>query len=227
VSGEGPRHRLDPDRAASAPSRAPDLPPRPVVDQRPYRWAIGIFGLTLVVAFSAYQLSSHGLATAGVAPGGRLHFFAAPLAASNLNGDANLKPPCIQSRHDPRALNLCLLARRGPLVLSFFSTGSKSCAQQIDTLQSVASEFPPGRVQFAAVAVHASRAATAALVRSHHWTIPVAYDRDGAVGSLYDVEICPLVELTGTGGLVADRLIGNHWRDASALAARVRRLLNG
>jgi peroxiredoxin len=225
VSGEEPSHRLDPDRAAASPPPSPDRRPPPVVNPRPYRWAIGIFGLILIAIFSAYQLSSHGLATAGVAPGGRLHFFAAPLAASNLNGDANLAPPCTESHHDPRALNVCLLAQRAPLVLSFFSTSSKSCEQQIDALQAVASEFPAGRVQFAAVAVRASHAGTAALVRSHHWTIPVAYDRDGAVGSLYDVEICPLVELTDTGGVVANRLIGNHWRSPSALAAQVRRLL--
>jgi hypothetical protein len=64
-------------------------------------------------------------------------------------------------------------------------------------------------------------------VRSHHWTIPVAYDRDGAVGGLYDVEICPLLELTHPGGTVGERLIGNRWLDQRALAARVHALLTG
>ena len=59
----------------------------------------------------------------------------------------------------------------------------------------------------AAVAVDASHSATAALVRSRHWTIPIAYDLDGAVGTLYGVEICPLLELATRGGTVADRLI--------------------
>jgi hypothetical protein len=63
------------------------------------------------------------------------------------------------------------------------------------------------------------------LVRAHHWTIPVAYDKDGAVGSLYGVAICPMVELAYRGGVVEDRLIGNDWISESALAARVRRLL--
>ena len=36
-------------------------------------------------------------------------------------------------------------------------------------------------------------------MRSHHWTIPVAYDRDGALGALYGVAICPLVELARRG----------------------------
>lgn len=225
MSEEESPHRLDPDLAASAaPSRARQPPPPPV-DPRPYRWAIGIFGLALVIAFSVYQISSHGLATPGVPPGSPLHVFAAPLAASNLSGDANLAPPCGASRHDPRALNLCLLVRRGPLVLVFFSPSSRDCERQVDTLQSVASQFPAGKVQFAAVAVRAGHAATAALVRSHRWTVPVAYDRDGAVGGLYDVEICPLIELARPGGIVVQRLIGNHWRSPTALAARVRTLL--
>jgi peroxiredoxin len=235
VSGEEPSHRLDPDRAAAVPRAETDgangedgkRPLQTVVDPRPYRWAIGIFGLTLVIAFSIYQLSSHGLATAGVPAGDRLKDFAAPLAISNLNGDANLTPPCTEAHHDPGALNLCLLVRRAPVVLAFFSTSSKGCVQEVDALQRVASELPAGRVQFAAVAIRASHRGTAALVRSRHWTIPVAYDRDGAVGSLYDVEICPLVELARTGGIVADRLIGNHWSSPSALAARVRSLLRG
>jgi len=207
VNAERPPHRLS------------------VLDPRPYRWAIGVFGLGLVIAFSVYQLTSHRVATPGVPPGGRLRFFAAPLADSTLIGDANLAPPCTPARHDPRALNVCLLARRGPLVLAFFSISSRGCEQQVDALQSVATRYRGSRVQFAAVAVRAGRAPVAALARRHRWAIPVAYDRDGAVGSLYDVEICPLVELARTGGLVAERLIGNHWRSPAALAERVGALL--
>ena len=66
-------------------------------------------------------------------------------------------------------------------------------------------------MQFAAVAVNGTHAATAALIRSHHWTIPVAYDSDGTVGRLYDVVACPMAELAYRGGIVEDRLIGNQW----------------
>ncbi len=72
-------------------------------------------------------------------------------------------------------------------MLGFFVTGSGDCQRQVDALQAVSRQFSPRRVQFAAVAVRAGRAPTAALVRSHHWTIPVAYDRDGAIGELYGV----------------------------------------
>ena len=74
-------------------------------------------------------------------------------------------------------------------------------------------------MQFAAIAINAGRSPTAKLVRSHHWTIPVAFDSDGAIGALYDVDICPMVELAYRGGVVANRLIGEHWLNDSALRA--------
>jgi hypothetical protein len=196
-----------------------------VIDTRRYQWMIGIFGLALVIVISVTFLTTHTIGPPGVAAGKSLHYFAAPLAASTLQGDANLKPPCSPARHDPRALNICLVASRTPLVLSFFTTNSGSCIQQVDTLQAVSRQFPAGEVQFAAVAVRASHSKTGALVRSHRWTIPVAYDRDGAVGALYGVEVCPMLELAQRGGVVAARLFGTHWLDRAALSARVRTLV--
>ena len=131
---------------------------------------IGIFGLALVVAISVYQFATHGVGETGVSPGHRLHFFAAPLAATNLDGDPNAHPTCSAAHHDPRALNVCLMARRGPLVLAFFVTGAGQCVRQVSALQTLAGRFPA--VQFAAVAIDGSHRATAALVRAHRWTIP-------------------------------------------------------
>jgi hypothetical protein len=197
----------------------PLAPVAPAIDTRPYRWAIGIFGLLLVVVISVYQFASNGTASPGVAPGKRLHRFVAPLATSGVNYDANMNPRCDPAHPNPRALNVC---DRGPLVLAFFVTGSSACTRQVDALQALSRRFPPSRVQFAAVAIRANRAATAAQVRSHHWTIPVAYDRDGAVGQTYGVEICPIAEIAGSGGVVARRLIGEHWSSAAALAGQIR-----
>ncbi|MGZ4186537.1 MAG: peroxiredoxin family protein [Solirubrobacteraceae bacterium] len=244
---EVPKHRLDPDRAAAEAggrNRAapvPDLaaaapttdlaPPPPEPTQpsayaRRYRSIIGIIGLGLVIVFSVLQFVSRGVGSTGVPPGQRLHFFAAPLAASTLNGAANLSPPCTIAGHDPRALNICLLAKRGPLVLAFYVTGSGSCQRQVDALQAVSRQFSPRQVQFAALAVGAGHAKVAGEVRSHRWTVPVAYDSDGRVGALYGLSVCPLIELSKRGGVVADRLIGDHWLDPTALAAKVRALLN-
>jgi hypothetical protein len=217
-------YRLDPERAAAAAGIPPPGPPEPVIDTRRYRWAIGIFGLVLLIAFSVYMFTTRGIQTAGVPTGKRLHYFVAPLATSALNGDANVNPRCDPSHPNPQALNVC---GRRPLVLGLFVPGSTDCRHQIDTLQAVSSQFPQREVLFAAVAVQAGHTTTAALVRAHHWTIPVAYDRDGAVGALYGVAICPMVELAYRGGTVADRLIGNHWLVPADLAARVRAMLAG
>jgi peroxiredoxin len=186
---------------------------------------VGGLAVVLVIAFVVYSLTTHPPASAGVATGRQLHFFAAPLAASTLNGDANLNPPCTLAHHDPRALNVCLLVKREPLVLAFFVTNSSLCEREVGTLQNLAAMPSLRGVQFAAVAIHASHAATARAVRKHGWTIPVAYDADGGVGALYGVTACPMLELAQRGGTVADTLIGEHWLNETALEARVRPLL--
>jgi hypothetical protein len=62
-------------------------------------------------------------------------------------------------------------------------------------------------------------------VRSRRWTIPVAYDRDGSVGALYGVAVCPMAELSYRGGIVKARLIGDRWQTAAELAPQVRALV--
>lgn len=221
-NGPGPLPRLDPDAAAQHARTGPSAgtPPEPF-DPRRYRWAIALIGLALVAAFSVYQLTRHAPTTTGVAPGHRLRWFAAPLAASDLSGDPNLHPPCTAADHDPRALNLCLDARRGPVVVSFFVPGARACERQVDALQALARRYAGTGITFAAVAVHAGHATAAHAARVHGWTIPVAYDRDGSVGALYGVAACPMAELAGRGGTVRDRLIGDRWQTATQLAPRV------
>jgi peroxiredoxin len=188
---------------------------------------VGGLALVLAIGFLVYTLTSHhsGSGTPGVPAGQPLRYFAAPLAASTLNGDANLSPPCTLARHDPRALNVCLLARRGPLVLGFFVTDSGACEREVSTMQALAVQPGMRGAQFAAVAVNTSHTSAAKAVRKRGWTIPVAYDADGGVGGLYGVTACPLLELAYRGGTVAQRLIGEHWLSQSALAAQVQALL--
>jgi hypothetical protein len=221
----GGNGRLDPDRAAAAARRRPARTPPPVIDTRRYQRLIGLLGLGLVIVVSVSFLTTHSAGTAGIPAGRPLRLFAAPLARSTLNGAVNLAPPCTLARHDPRALNICLLVRQAPLVLGFFVTNSGACERQVDTMQAVSRQFSPGQVQFAAVAVHASHPDAARVVRAHHWTIPIGYDVDGRLGAAYGVEICPLLELADRGGLVARRLIGEHWSTTAALARQVRLLL--
>jgi peroxiredoxin len=228
---------LDPDLAAEAARRAGGEPPSSppgelaskdgvlaVINIRRYRWMIGVLGLIIVIVISVVSFLQRGVVTTGVPAHQRLRYFAAPLALSNLNGTANVgHPTCSPAQHDPRALNICLLVKRAPLVLAFFVTGATQCTGEVNAMQSVSRQIPS--VQFAAVAVNASHAAAAKAVRAHGWTIPVAYDSDGAVGYQYGVDVCPLVELAYRGGIVQDRLIGDHWARPAALAQRVRALL--
>lgn len=209
------------------PEREPPTPFQALIDNRRYAWAVGVLAAVLVAGFLVYALTSHrsGAGTPGVAAGQPLRYFSAPLAASDLNGDANLSPPCTIAHHDPRALNVCLLARHGPLVLAFFVTGSSACEREVSTMQALAAAPGTSGAQYAAVAVSTSHAAAEKAVRARGWTIPVAYDADGGVGGLYSVTACPLLELSYRGGTVASRLIGERWIGRAALTAQVQALL--
>lgn len=222
MSEPEPPGRLDPDRAikdarSSRPPEAPE-PARapPVIDVRRYQWMIGGFGVVLLIIFSVYLYSRGGSTTPGVPAGQRLHFFVAPLAPSGPDLPANAHPRCNPAHPQRVGLNVC---GREPIVLAFFAAGAGPCERQVGTLQTVSRRFP--RIQFAAVAVSADRATAAKLVRQHHWTIPVAFDMTGVIGELYGISVCPIIELAGRGGVVARRLIGEHWESPAALSATV------
>ena len=195
------------------------MAPAPI-DPRRYQWIIGGIGLTLLIAFSVYMSLNGSSSAPGIAAGGRLRAFVAPLATSDLDVAANVHPRCNPRRPARRGLNVC---GRTPIVLAFFALGAAPCEREVNTVQAIARRYP--RLVFAAVAVAAGRAPTARLVRRRHWTIPVAYDETGAVGQLYGVSICPLLELAPSGGVVEQRLIGEAWERPARLAAAVERLL--
>ena len=54
------------------------------------------------------------------------------------------------------------------------------------------------------------------LIRQRGWTMPVGYDRDGAVGSLYGVGGCPTFAYVYPGGTLQSASIG----ELTAAAAR-------
>ncbi|MGO9788949.1 MAG: hypothetical protein ACLP8S_05295 [Solirubrobacteraceae bacterium] len=187
-----------------------------------YQAAIGALGLALVLAFSVYLFANGSPSAPGVAAGRALPRFVAPLASSDLNVPANAHPRCDPARPARRGLNVC---GRRAIVLSLFAPGARACVQSVGALAAISRSYR--QLQFAAVAVNASKTQTEALVRAHDWPIPVAYDSDGAIAALYNVSVCPLIELARPGGLVAGRLIGNGWTDPARLAAQVQRLLGG
>jgi hypothetical protein len=190
-----------------------------MIDTRRYQWMVGGFGLLMVVLFSLYLYTHSRHSSPGVSAGRRLHDFVAPLATSDVDLAANVDPRCNPAHPAKHGLNVC---GRGPLVLEFFALDAPPCIRAVDTLQRVSRDFPG--VQFAAVAAGGNQAGTRALVKSHRWSIPVAFDLTGAVGELYDVTICPMIEISGAGGVVRKLLIGERWERRGALAGELRRL---
>ena len=155
---------------------------------------------------------TEGPGGAGLRAGQRLPPFAAPLASSSLEGDATVRRsaggghPAACSVRGPRILNSCELAEQGPVVLGFFIARSPRCTRTIDELDGLRTRYP--RVRFAAVAILGERADVTADVRRRGWTLPVGWDRDGAVVNAYAVSGCPYVSFARRGGAVVQTMLG-------------------
>jgi hypothetical protein len=163
--------------------------------------------------------------------------FAVPAAAAKLEGDANVaqddcessRVPCPDGdRRAPAceidtagAIRVCDLFER-PLVLSFWFTKGDDCAEQQDVVGDLAASYR-GRVGFLSLNVRDDRDTVRELIREHGWEMPVGYDRDGAVASLYGVGGCPTFAYVYPGGTLQDASSG--YLDARQLSARVERLL--
>jgi peroxiredoxin len=139
-----------------------------------------------------------------------------PLALSRLNGDANVAtrrreglsgrvPACSVRR--PDLLNSCVEASGAPLVLAFaFTGGGSTCFRLLDEMNAQQRSYR--RVHFAAVFSRGDRNEVRKLIRAHHWSFPVGYDRDGAVASLYGIAGCPTVTYALPGGRVVRTRVG-------------------
>jgi AhpC/TSA family len=203
------------------------------VSGRPSLIAV-VAGLAILAYITWNTLSTEGTSSTGVPPGARMPPFAAPLVTSDLAGDANIArragqgeagstPACAVT--DPRALNSCTLARRGPVVLAFFTDGSDRCVDALDAMQRIAPRHP--QVGFAAVAIRGDRDDARKTVRQHGLRFPVAEDRDGAVANIYGVAICPTVVLAYRGGVVLRTALGSDETTPAALERAVERLERG
>jgi hypothetical protein len=149
--------------------------------------------------------------------------FAVPEAAGELEGDANVAQddcetsaiPCPEeSRRTPachvdlpEAIRVCDLFDR-PLVISFwFTKGGDECVQQQDLVERAYRRYR-GRVAFLSLDIRDDRDTVRELIRQRDWTMPVGYDRDGAVGSLYGVGICPTFAYVYPGGTLESAGVG-------------------
>lgn len=164
--------------------------------------------------------------------------FAVPRADGPLEGDANVaqddceiaRTPCPESaRRQPAcripasgAIRICDYFDR-PLVISFwFSRGGGTCVEQQDVVDRVYRRYR-GKVRFLSLDVRDDRDTVRDLIARRDWTMPVGYDRDGAVASLYRVGICPTFAYAFPGGTLQAASISELTQDQ--LEARVERLL--
>jgi AhpC/TSA family len=232
VSEHGPfgvRERGEDARSGSAP-KAPD--PAPPARRSTVTWIVGV---AVVLAFAYITLNTirtDAPGSRGLDPGDRLPPFAAPLALSSLEGDANLatkrgqggqgdRPAC--EVRGPNIVNSCELAEKGPVAIAFVAARSEACGRQVDALERVRSDFPD--ISFAAVAIRGDRDELRRTIRRRRWRLPVAWDRDGGVANAYAVAICPTVTFAYEGGRVEGTSLAAI--DGAALRARLERLRSG
>jgi hypothetical protein len=178
--------------------------PRPSLGR--YTWFLGVVAFLLIVVAILNGIGSEGIQSGGPERGAAMQPFATPLAASDLEGDANVATEDDQGEFGRRAacsvrgpdvLNVCQLYEQGPVVLAIFPTEGEQCRTVLDQFQRVAPRFP--RVRFAAVGSRGDRDDLRG-----PWRFPVGWDRDGAVASLYGLVGCPQITFARRGGRVVE-----------------------
>jgi hypothetical protein len=184
------------DRTHPEPVRRPEVP-RP---GNKYAWAVGILALMgLGVLLFAETLPNQGKGLRGPEPGQRLPAFAAPAAAGNTEGDANVcqKAPCNENAGplpacDVRGSGIVKVCptERGPRVMTFVVTRGTDCEPQVDRVERIRSEFPG--VRFVTVLSGDTKDEARNLARARGWRQPVAVDEDGSLVNLYGVGVCPI-----------------------------------
>jgi hypothetical protein len=216
VSSRGPLDFDEEPPGAAPPAPPPAAPPPPA--RRPgsrASWAVGVLLVALLVYITLNTLRTDTPGARGIPDDSPLPPFATPIALGPVRGDANVARAAGQGRagkvpacsvRRPGVLNVCQLAERGPVVLTFLIDRGGVCTRQLDEIERVRARFPG--VQFAAVAVRGSRGRLRELIREHGWRFPVGYDHDGAVANVYFVGVCPTVTFAYPGGIAMRTTVG-------------------
>jgi hypothetical protein len=206
-----------------------------------YSIVVGLLFLAVIAVATLHTIEGGGggqtLGLDRLPPRWPLPEFAVPAGASRLEGDANVAQddcetsslPCPQgSRRTPAcridtagAIRVCDLFGK-PLVISFWFSDGGGCVAQQDVVQQVLRRYR-GRVGFLSLDIRDGRDTLRGLIRQRGWTMPVGYDRDGAVAALYGIGGCPTFAYVYPGGTLQDASIGDL--TAAQLSGRVDRLL--
>lgn len=104
------------------------------------------------------------------------------------------------------AIRICDFFDR-PLVISFWFSRGGNCVEQQDVVDRVYRRYG-GSVRFLSLDVRDDRDTVRDLVSRRDWAMPVGYDRDGAVASLYRVGGCPTFAYVYPGGTLQEASIG-------------------
>ena len=205
-----------------------------------YSILVGLFFVTIVAIALINGVPGDGGGTLGLDEQPArwpLPEFAVPAAAGDLEGDANIaqddcsaaalpcpddarRTPACQLR-TPGAIRVCDFFDR-PAVISFWFSKGGECVDQQDVVSRVYSRYR-GRVNFLSLDIRDDRDTVRELIRQRSWEMPVGYDRDGAVASLYRVGGCPTFAYAYPGGTLESASIGNL--SVGELSERVERLL--
>ena len=181
--------------------------------------AVAAVGVVVIVAGGGQK----GTGARGPKPGTVSPPFAAPLALSDLVGDANIGPDAC-SVADRRALVSCRAFAGGPLALAFVSVGDKPCTRILPAL--AAAKRSISGLTAAGVGIRGERPPLAKLAAATP-SVQGAWDRDGALTNRYGVAVCPTIVIVRKGGVVADSLIGEALDDPAVLTSSIRRALAG
>jgi hypothetical protein len=164
--------------------------------------------------------------------------FAVPEGSAELEGDANVaqdgcETSAIPCPEDARRTPACRIETAGairvcdffdrPLVISFWFSRDDGCVEQQDVVERLHRRYR-GEVGFLSLDIRDSRDTLRGLIRQHGWTMPVGYDRDGAVARLYGIGGCPTFAYVYPGGTLQDASPGEL--TAAQLEERIRRLLD-
>jgi hypothetical protein len=207
-----------------------------------YSLAVGLIFLVLIGVATLHTLSGGGgedtLGLDRQPARWPLPEFAVPAASGSLEGDANIyqddcgssslpcseDPPRVPACQisTPGAIRVCDLFDR-PLVISFWFGKESRCERQQGVVSAVAARYR-GTVNFLSLDVLDSRESVGELVREQGWTMPVGFDRDGAVAALFRIGLCPTFAYAYPGGTLQSASIGEL--GVGGLSQHVRELLN-
>jgi hypothetical protein len=202
-------------------------------------------GLAFVVLIGIATINTLGTEDSGVLGstsdlrGKPLAEFAVPQIPGDVEADANIaqddcataENPCPE---DAQRTPACRVDAEGalrvcdyfdkPLVISFWFTDPSGCPPTQDAVNAVAKRFE-GRVNFLSIAVRGDHGDVQSIVEERGWSIPVGWDRDGAVSNIYRVGVCPTVAFAFPGGEFEGAEVGAGNLEEGKLTAAVERLL--